>query len=317
MALKHATVVATADDGTSDVGSNEWNAAHTVDSEGITIPAHTTTPTTPVADNVTIFCREVANRAFPAWVGPSGLDTSMQPLLARNKVGYWCPPGGATTVPGVLGFTGLTVTGGTATSRTFAFTNFATRLRRLGYVSAATAGAIMTCTNNPNLFSSGNGTLGGFTFISRIVPSNAANVTGERMFYGFNNGTGVFTNVEPSTLVNCIGLAQLSTSTNLHICYGGSAASTPINLGANFPANTLSTEAYELAIFSPATANIFNWQVTRLSTNEVASGTLAGTAGTNFPANNTALGFRFYKTNNTTAAAVGLDICSIYIETDY
>src|SRR5512139_535449 len=37
MTLKHTTVVATADDGTSDVGSNEWNADHAISGNSLTL----------------------------------------------------------------------------------------------------------------------------------------------------------------------------------------------------------------------------------------------------------------------------------------
>src|SRR5512139_2953874 len=37
MTLKHTTVVITADDGTSEVGSNEWNADHTISGNSLTL----------------------------------------------------------------------------------------------------------------------------------------------------------------------------------------------------------------------------------------------------------------------------------------
>src|SRR5512139_864693 len=37
MTLKHTAVVVTADDGTSEVGSNEWNADHTISGNSLTM----------------------------------------------------------------------------------------------------------------------------------------------------------------------------------------------------------------------------------------------------------------------------------------
>ncbi len=48
---------------------------------------------------------------FLAQTSPGQAPTSLQPLLARNKVGYWCPAGNATAVPGVVGFTAPTIAG--------------------------------------------------------------------------------------------------------------------------------------------------------------------------------------------------------------
>lgn len=143
------------------------------------------------------------------------------------------------------------------------------------------------------------------------------------MFVGLRSSASPSANVEPSTITNCIGVAKLSTSTNLHIVYGGSAAQAPIDLGANFPAGTLSADAYEIALFAaPNIPNSVGYHVSRLNTDYVAEGTLtAATEGLQLPM---ATGFgalmltpNFYRTNNATALAVGLDICSVYLETDY
>lgn len=132
------------------------------------------------------------------------------------------------------------------------------------------------------------------------------------MFIGLDAASGTApTNVEPSTKVNCVGVAQLSTSNNLQIVYGNAAAKTPIDLGTNFPANS-ATDAYELNLFAPATGGIF-WQVRRLNTAYEASGSIPSTDA---PAATTLLGHQLWRCNNATALAVGLDVCGIYIETD-
>ena len=60
MAVKHTKVATVADDGTSEVGTNEWNDDHTIDNNTITdamIASHTTTkitvPTTQLSGTVT------------------------------------------------------------------------------------------------------------------------------------------------------------------------------------------------------------------------------------------------------------------------
>ena len=136
------------------------------------------------------------------------------------------------------------------------------------------------------------------------------------MFIGVRNSTGAPTNVEPNTLTQCVGVAQLSTSNNLHIVYGGSAAQTAIDLGANFPANTLSADLYEIALFSSPMSGDVHWQVTRLNTGHTASGTITNSGATVLPQSTTLLGIVAWRTNNATALAVGLDIVSHYVETD-
>lgn len=276
-------------------------------------------PASPASGSVGLFCRSIANRHMAAQIGPSGLDTSLQPLLARNKIGYWCPPGNATTVPGVLGFTAPTVVG-TATARTVATTNGPSRMRRLGYVSAAGAGSLTEARVAAAQFTCGSGSNdgSGFFWVTRFIPSNAATVAGERFFTGFTSVTTAATNVEPSVLTNCIGLAQLSSdNTQFYIVYGGSAAQTPIACGTSLGApNTLTAAAFELAIFAPASvANTYYVQVTNIFTGATFSTTITGGSAA-CPQSSTLLAYKTFKTNNTTALAVAFDLCSMYVETD-
>jgi hypothetical protein len=277
-------------------------------------------PAVPAANTVSIFGRAIAGGVLPAYIGPSGLDSALQPFLARNKVGFWCPPGNATTIPGVLGFTAYTAVG-TATARNVATTNVFTRMRRLGYVSVATAAglssarvAVAQITLGATV---GSVVVGGFRKVIRFGVSDAATVAGARQFVGISSSTAAPTNVEPSTLLNSIGVGHGAADSTLSIYYGGSAAQTPISLGVNFPANTLSADVYELALFCAPGAITVGWQVTRLTTGDTASGTLSGALGTVLPAQATLLSYSWnYRTNNATALAVGLDIFSDYIETD-
>lgn len=276
-------------------------------------------PSLPSSGEVKLFSRTIASRVFPAFVGHSGLDTALQPLLARNKVGYWNPPGNATTAPGVFGFTSPTISNFTATSRTVATTNMFTRLRRLGYLTGTTAGIVGNWRVGVYQYTVGDSTtnLGGFTYIIRFGISDTTSVvSGARMFMGMRYSSTP-SNVEPSTLTYCIGMGHGASDTTMHIYYGGSAAQTPIDLGSSFPSNTTSTDVYELALFSPPNSGNVSWQVTRLNTGDVASGTISNTGTTILPANTTLLAPWGYRTNNATAAAVGVDIMSAYIETDY
>ncbi len=293
------------------------SAVSVTDNGSLVLPENST-PTPSDAGSMKLFSRQIANRLMPAFVGPSGLDSTLQPLLARNKVGYWNPPGNATTAPGVFGFTAPTVTGFTATARNVAATNLFTRLRRLGYVTAATAGSVGQWRINADQFSVGSSStnLGGFSYILRFGISDAAAVSGARMCMGLRvNATP--TNVEPSTLTNTICMGHGAADTNFKLFYGGSSAQVPIDLGANFPSNTRNVDAYELALFSPPNSSNVHYEVTRLNTGDVSTGTITNSGATVLPQNSTLMAVWGYRTNNATALAVGLDVMSAYVETDF
>lgn len=274
----------------------------------------------PGADTVRLFRKSSATRQMPAFVGSSGLDVTLQPHLTRNKVARWNPPGNATTVPGVDG-TGAPTALGTATARNVATTRRFTRMKRLGYVSAATAAAFAGHYNPAALtqYTIGNGAgEGGFHLIYRFGCSDAATVAGARQFVGLSSSTATPANVEPSTLTNSIGVGHGAADTNLKLFFGGSAAQAPVDLGANFPANTLSVDPYELALFAAPGSQNVGWRVENLRTGDAAEGTITNTTpGTTLPANTTFLGPRAWRCNNATLLAVGLDVAGWSIETDY
>lgn len=276
--------------------------------------------TAAAANSVKLFRKVMASRNVLGMVGPSGLDVALQPMFSRNKIGMWMPPGNATGVPGILGLGTLTATG-TATARNVATTNMFTRTRRLGYVTAATAGSLCgirlpaaQCT-----IGGASGNLGGFFLSIRFGISDAATPpTGYRTFVGMRNSTAAPTNVEPSTITNCIGIGHGAADSNFKLYFGGSAAQTPIDLGANFPALTTNVDFYDLILYSPPGQSVVNWQVDRLNTGNTASGVLNGTLGTQLPSLTTLLtAINAFRTNNAAAVAVGIDFVHIYLETDY
>lgn len=312
MGIKHNHTATGTNDPAKQISVDRWNEDHVL-TGGLTVPV-IADPSVPSAGNLVMYAKSIGGRSMLAQVGPSGRDTSFQPNLGGNKVALWMPPGGSTTVPGVFGMAALTATG-TATSRTIATTNILTRMSRLGYVSAATAASLAGAREAVAKYTTGaGGGLGGFFLRNRFGVSDAANVAGARMFIGLWATTGAPTNVEPSTgLQNHVGVAQISTSSNLHIVASqGASAIAPIDLGTDFPANN-NTVAYELNLFSPPGGGVY-WEVARLNHTATASGFL--TAG-QVPLGTQLLCYQAFRGNNATALAVGLDLCGIYIENDY
>jgi hypothetical protein len=226
---------------------------------------------------------------------------------------YWLPVGAVATAPTPLGMGALTAVG-TLTARTIATTNALTKRRRLGVVSVATAAGLASLvdTTAANLLIGTSGGLGGGFLLSTYFGiSDAATVSGARMFIGLRNSTAAPTNVEPSTLVNSVGIGHGAADTNLKIFTGGSAAQAPIDLGANFPITT-NTNAYQLVLYAPqnpvAAGFTIGYFVKRLGTTFTASGTLTGAVGTALPAATALLNYSAFRTNNATALAVGLDV---------
>jgi hypothetical protein len=275
-------------------------------------------PAAPSAGNLKTFAKTIAGGyTAPAFLNATNAAVQLQPSIANKRIAMFLPINSSGTTSNV-GFPILnTIVASSAVN--VSITNFFTRAVRLTYVSAATAGSINGQYNSSvslTLGVSGTPNFGGFYYVIRFGISDS--VANPRTFVGLTSSTTAPTNVDPATLTNCIGVGQGSADTNLKIYYGGSAAQTPIDLGANFPTNTNSVDWYELTIFAPPTsANTVYYQVIRLNTGDKASGTLTGTAGTALPANTTRLGIQHWRTNNATASATTLAIGNLYLETDY
>lgn len=246
---------------------------------------------------------------------------NFNPMIGRQRtIGYLFGNGQTAQAAFPGSPPNLTIVG-TGTARSYDTNRYFTATPRVGFVSAATAGSLTSVyfnSTNARFCSVGSGGIGGFLYLARFGTSDAATVAGARMFVGLSSINTAPTNVDPGAQINQIGVAQLSTSSNLHIVYGGSAAQTPIDLGAAWPANRLSQDMYELLLFSSKSNNTeVVYRLTNLDTESIIQGTLTNTTpGTTLPASSTPLSFRNWRTNNATALAVGLDLSSLVVHRD-
>lgn len=316
MAIEHKFSSAKSDgvDATLVQPSN-WNDDHDINDQ-LDIPV-VSTPLAPAAGTFGLFGRNVAGRILPACIGPSGLDTALQPYLARNKVGWFNPPGNANTVQ-VIGMITPTATG-TATSAAVATTNIHTAARRLEYAmtsasSSAVAGARVAVVQYH--IGSNSTPYGGFTFITRFGPSRGQASNSTRRFWaGLTSITAAPTDTNPSTwATNAIGVGADDTDTNWQIIHrAGTATATKIDTGIAKAYND-NTEFFELALFTAPTGTpTIRYQFTRLSDNLVFSGSITS----NIPAETQLLTWQIWTSVGGTSSVVGVSIGSVYVETDY
>jgi hypothetical protein len=227
---------------------------------------------------------------------------ALQPLLSQLRRSTFEPNGNGTVVSS-MGFPVSTV--GTATTRNVASTNMVTRARRLGYVSASSAGSVAGLYQTTAQYTASR-----LYLVCHFAISDASLVSGARMFVGLTSSTSAPTNVSPDSLANCIGIAQLSTdSTKFYAVQGTGTTS-------SFPLSSTIAPAlgkiYRLEIYSYQSNGAYEMVLTDLSTGTIASDSYIGAPGTS-----TFVGFRAWRSNNTTASAVGIDIIDICTEAYY
>lgn len=179
--------------------------------------------------------------------------------------------------------------------------------RRLGYVSAATAGSAAGTRHSALQWAvSAAEPVGRWKWVARWQNSDAAAVANARCFIGMAGTSGLLANANPSSLLNIIGAGADSGDANLSIMHNdGTGSATKIDLGPSFPANTRTADAYELILQCNPDVTI-TFTVTNLTTGSTVSGNLA--AGTNLPSALTLLAPQIWRNNGSTAAAVGIDV---------
>jgi hypothetical protein len=269
---------------------------------------------TPAPGGTVIYTKPKGGRRMLAQMGPSGVDYSYQPFIGTNKVCYFAPTGNGNVAANITVF-GIAITPqGTATVRNVETTSFFRSLRRIGYVSAATANNSAGIRSAALQFWRGSATnMGGWHFVCRFGASDAATVANARSFIGFASIATLIGNVDPNTLTNMIGVGHNSANANLQMMTNdGTGTATQIDLGASFPANTLSTDVYEFRMFASPGGTSVGWYIENLGTGVAREGTIT----TDLPVNTTLLAPHVWRHNGGTALAVGIDVISLYIETD-
>ncbi len=314
MAIKHKKT-SIKDDGTDTdlVQPSDWNDDHQV-SGGLDLPLETVS--TPPADTVRLFGRKMGGRMLPAFEGPSGLDSSLQPHLARNKFALWSPAGNSTTVTQI----GMAAaTGGTATAANVAVTNLHTAMRRLDYLvttAATTAVAFLQSAGTlANQYFRGTAPLGGFHLVLRFAGATGMSTATHRFFSGMVGGTINATDIEPNSRTDALGVGYGAADANWKLIHrNGSAAATEIDLGALFPRQTADrSKMYELSMFcAPGGTSVF-YEFTDLITGAVASGEIT----TNLPAATALLKWMIAASVGGTNSVIGISVASAYIETDF
>lgn len=310
MGLRHSHTAAGTNDPAKEVSVDRWNADHVI-TDGLDFPAWPA-PAAPAADNVRMFGRKIGGRMLPAFIGPSGLDTTLQPNLSGNKV-FRVSPTTGTTAPNVDGGT-LTTAATMSYQWAASNTNPWDARERKRFQTSTTAGnASGMRTAYQAWYRSSTAGYGGFFF--RAMYGQSINLNGGQAFIGLCNSSAALAG-DPSALLNMCGVGydagDASTGNWQFMRNDGSGTATKVDLGANCARGT--TQGWELAMFiAPGGTELFV-QVTNLNTGVVAVNT---SYTTDLPAVNTGMCFKGECRNGAVAAATNLDFASVYIEKDY
>jgi len=303
-------------------GSNTLSSSTYIKAENGYLRLANGLPSTAASGGIIMGSKEIAGRMIPAWVDSSGLDCTAQSNFGRNRIVRLNPVVNVAT-PTLDGIS--IATAQTATARAMSATNLYSSVARYSVVGSTNLSGSIAGWRTANLqwWRGSVSKAGGFFYSHTFGISNASAQANGRAFVGLMGSNSAPSNVEPTTLVNCIGMTRLNSSTNWSIY--GSDASAPgsviVDLGSNFPANTVSTDLYRLTLYCPPNSTYVNWRVERVNVADSTTGFPIAVSGTItdsnlLPVNSVFLAAQSWVSTGTLTGSAVFDTFNFYMETD-
>lgn len=307
MGIKHAYQSATPNDPGSEVSSDRWNEDHAID-VALDLPDNTTDPAAP-ASGLKIYSKTRTNRRLLHFIGPSGVDSALQPALFGNRVMLWAPgTGTAITALGLTPTTASSLYHPNPTSATLADSLYRTRCQ-----TNATAGNAAGIRDVAPSIWRGNATGRGGFFLHHRFCSGATAASLGQFFNGLSSTTSALT-AEPSSMSNLLGVGKDIADTNWQFMRKeGGGAVVKTDLGVAYGNN----QTFDLIMFcAPNGSQVY--VTVRQHNFDGTSTTLLDTSySTSIPLNTTFLARRHDIRNGASAAVMNFDMVRSYVESDY
>lgn len=280
-------------------------------------PTHPTELDTATASRVVLGSGAVDTYPYVSVIGPAADPRLLGPHIGRHRLAYSLPIGANTTT---VNSVGQSITGqGTATARTVeTATDYLASLRRVAYVSAATAGSRAgVYVNNAHLFGGVTGppTWGGFYVVMRF--SFSALPTTCRWWAGLTV-EGALANAEPYAIQNAIGFGHENGGGMALYTNDAGASGSGYALAAPF--NGLTTrQVYTVTFYRhPGTTTLYCACLLESATpaaNTLYTRSVTWTTGTaDMPSIANLLAPQILIWNGTTASVATVELISIYVE---
>lgn len=276
----------------------------------------TTVPSTPAAGHSTLFSRALPGTEIGV-VDQTGDDFDLfKSFYSGHRAVWYVSTSGTTgsfTIFGTIG-----VTAGTITARNIGTGDAIAQMNKVGFSTGATAsGGAGLRHNSAMYYRGGSAFLGGFHGKFKEMYS-AASIAGRMGFVGFcsQGSTVIAAGTDPTTLTSMVGfVAKIATSNNWMVYSNDAsgAATQAVDLGASFPANTNSTDPYDMRLFCKPNDTKITYWIRNMTSGAIATGDIT----TDLPPATTLMGWHIYITNGATASADIIDVISVEVTKPY
>jgi hypothetical protein len=267
-------------------------------------------PAVPPANTGKFYLRARAGCILPSFVGPSGVDTALQPSLWANRTMLVLPGSGTG-----LGSFGLTpTTGATLSHPTPATTSIGESLYRTRFATSGTAGNASGWRDAVNTFWRGNAAGAGGFFHHFRVTSGSIGLAGGQVIVGLSSSTGALAG-EPSALADVLGIGFDAADTNWQFMRRtGTGTVQKVSLGI---AKATLNRLLDLWLYSAPNGSGIGVRVLETTGFAAATVLLDTTYTTDIPASATLLGRHCQVRNGVTASAANVDHVRTYSFSDF
>lgn len=232
-----------------------------------------------------------------------------------GKLSRWSASGNGTGITN-FGAQAFTVVG-TATAHNTAITNAYTQAKKIEWlVTTASTSAVVSFRHSAALWWRGNAAgVGGFYYKCDFGPATGVATATNRTFFGLRNSISAASDVEPSTLVDCIGVGWDAADANIQIFSNDNAGTcSKIDLGASFPVPTVDrTKFYRIVFYCEPNGSEINYEFREFLTSNVANGVISS----NIPGNTVYLTPFGYCSVGGTSSVIGMGFSDLVLATNY
>jgi hypothetical protein len=267
-------------------------------------------PATPAASGLDLFSRTRGGRVLPAWIGPSGLDTTIQPALFGNSTYMWVP-GTGTTLAINWGCSFTARNSGTSAAQATparASTNSMTSMVRATFGTGTTATGASGIQSASTVAWRGNAAgLGGFFFFARFgIETLAADM---RAFVGLSANNAAMA-ADSSTWANTVGIGKDTADSVWQVVTRSATTLTKTSTGATITAGQI----LDLHMYAPPNGSSITVRLADAVSGTVYVNNVAFT--TNIPAATTFMYMQAHCQSVTGTTAKLLALNRLYCEND-
>ena len=281
-------------------------------------------PATPATDTLGFFAKNVGGRMLPKIIGPSGLDTCLQPAIFQNRTLMFVPSTGTTGTGSGCGFGPVWTSGGTVSHPTPASTSpaIANQMRRTRYANVVTTtnqtlGIKAAAADTLNYWRGNAAGLGGFFYSARfIVELYPASTV--RIFAGLTASSGTYVVASDTVLNDTCGLWHDTTdpssgANSFNFVTRNTTTTTKQSIALS---NAIAAgNAYDFYMFCPPNGGTIYWRLDDINNNV----TYENSTSTTLPTSTTFMGPQCAMSNgtaNVTVTTVAIGVAGVYTEAD-